>query len=213
MKLEEILNESKEEKSEGQLVRDWFKTRVSMATGKVSNREKLEDAVKITPSGKASIMTGITAVHIDYRKTAPTKRLVPPPIPIQKLFQSRHKLFRVDYKDVPKELIPQLLLNAHSVGFRDCEVPKFSTLASGLTEIVGFSVHDCNFDGGLMGLFKFPKLQWVNVSGIINGKEYTMQMTNKIGGIMKKHLSSNERDIAECMEELIEAGFKELAKA
>jgi hypothetical protein len=212
MKLKELLNEA-EAKSEGQQMYDWFKNRVRLATGKVANHEKLDQAVKITPGGKASIRSDITVVHVDTRKVAPTKKALSPPFPLQKLFSSRHKIFSVDYTEIPGVFSSDLLIDAHWVSFNSCDLPALYTFAPLLPNVVGLSFNKCNVAGGLMNVFKFPKLQWIGLHWEYNGTSYDHDTAKKVSDIISKHLKSEERSMVECMDELIEKGYKEFAKS
>jgi hypothetical protein len=63
------------------------------------------------------------------------------------------------------------------------------------------------FECGLIGLLKLPKLQQINA--VVGVKDDDNKLLEAMR-IVRKHLAS--KNIAECMDELMEAGLKEYAK-
>jgi hypothetical protein len=77
-----------------------------------------------------------------------------------------------------------------------------------LTNLRAIDFDDDKFTGGLLRLLKIPKLKkftWYMTATTHNSKLHQALK------IVEKHFR-NDKDIAECMDELIEAGLKEYAK-
>lgn len=96
--------------------------------------------------------------------------------------------------------------NLAALTFSACNIKSLKGIDK-LNHVRKIWLHDVKLEGGLLRLLKMPNLEMFNLTRLS-----TDEKTERALDILEKHINSEERDVPECQQELIEAGLQEFAK-
>jgi hypothetical protein len=104
--------------------------------------------------------------------------------------------------------------NMESIFFHDCEIKSWDNLRefSGLREFkFDYRTFDDSEPAPLISIMRLPRLEKLHIyiPSNIAGRDFVKKAAD-VKNIIEKHIA--DKNIADCMDELMEAGFKEYAK-
>jgi hypothetical protein len=134
-----------------------------------------------------------------------SKNKANPPVHLDTIPNSLSALHLSDLK-----IDESYFIDVKNVTILRCEMPPLARLVHVMSTVEKLELMQMKIDGGVLSLFKCPKLKEVV---IMDNSSPNKERFAQLSSIMTKHLSSADRDITECMDELIEAGLKEYAKS
>lgn len=212
MKLQEILFENTAEELDAAV--EWFKEHgYGGENGKFGQYRSIPNWIKVkrvkaNPVGTIYVWDKVNSVSLYsdpsfYKRPdadTPPKPFEPP-VDINEIFK-RARVNTVRYSGCI--LKPDALVNVKEIYLRSCKVTLPTSPLDRVEKIV--LGPGAVIEGGMLKVFKWPEFRYYSS---YDGDERDII---KAAHIINEHLRKEERDIAECMDELIQAGLKEFAK-